>query len=57
MALAETGVNVKEILGSGTEHTSVFSRTDTDIETMRRSMQEKYDLNASEAGEFVEHRT
>lgn len=55
-ALADTWVNVKEVLGSWTEHTSLFSPSDISITDMKQTMIHRFWLTAPEAGEFVEHR-
>jgi len=55
-ALADIGINVKEILWSGTEHTSLFSPSDISIEDMKWIMMDRFWLTAPEAWEFVEHR-
>lgn len=55
-AIAKAGINVKEILGSGTEHTSLFSGGSWNISYLQKIMMEKYSLTAQDAWEFVEHR-
>lgn len=54
--LAHAGISIKEPLWSATEQSYTFSQSEADMDKIVHEMQQRYNLTAKQAGEYVEYR-